>query len=91
MNVQEKIAKNAIKQGKTSHIELNEDSCATCNNRICLRACPAELYTVEPDSGKVLVDYSGCLECGTCLIICPEGSVRWHYPEAGFGIRYRFG
>lgn len=91
MNVQEKLAKNAIKQGKSSHITLNKEVCTNCGNQICLRACPAELYTVEPDSGEVLVDHSGCLECGTCLIVCPEGSVSWQYPDAGFGIRYRLG
>ena len=91
MKVEEKIAVDAIKHNKTSHIVLDGKACSECANRICLIACPAELYTIEPDSKEVLVDHTGCLECGTCLIICPTGSIKWQYPEAGYGIRYRFG
>ncbi len=91
MKVEEKVALDAIKQNSTSHITIDKEACGKCETRICLRACPAELYTVEPDSGEVIVDHSGCLECGTCMIICPLGGVTWTYPEAGFGIRYRFG
>jgi ferredoxin like protein len=91
MKTAEKVALNAIKQDSKSHIELNEEECALCESKICLRACPAELYTFEETLEKVIVDHSGCLECGTCMIVCPAGTVYWRYPGAGFGIRYRYG
>jgi ferredoxin like protein len=91
MKIEEKIALNSIKHDAKSHIEINKELCRTCEPRICLRACPAELYTIEPESGEVTVDYTGCLECGTCLVICPLKAVAWNYPEPGFGIRYRYG
>ena len=91
MKVEEKIALNAIKHHAESHITLNKEVCGVCENKVCLRACPAELYTLEPETGEVIVDHSGCLECGTCMIICSRGGVSWHYPEPGFGIRYRYG
>ncbi len=91
MKVEEKIAKNAIKPNERSHIELDEARCATCENRICIAACPAGLYRVEPTTAKVMVDHAGCLECGTCSIVCSNGSVSWRYPEPGHGIRYRYG
>jgi len=89
MKVEEKVALLAIKQGTESHIAVDESSCGTCESQICLRACPAELYTLE--GGVVIVDHSGCLECGTCMIVCPLGAITWRYPDAGNGIRYRYG
>jgi len=89
MKIDEKVAKCAIKHDTESHIRLNEDECEKCESRICTLACPAGLYTVE--DGKVKFDHTGCLECGTCLVVCPRGAVDWSYPTPGFGIRYRFG
>jgi ferredoxin like protein len=42
-------------------------------------------------TGKVLVEYAACLECGTCLAVAAPGSLTWHYPRGGFGIQYREG
>ena len=34
----------------------------------------------------------GCLECGTCRVICQDhGNVSWNYPRGGYGISYKFG
>ncbi|HUU02349.1 MAG TPA: 4Fe-4S dicluster domain-containing protein [Myxococcota bacterium] len=89
MKIEEKIALCSIKQHPDSHITLDAAGCAKCKSHICTRACPAHLYTLE--SGSIKIDHSGCLECGTCLVICPLGAVSWNYPEPGFGIHYRFG
>jgi ferredoxin like protein len=91
VKVAEKLAKNAIKNHPTTHIVLDAEACARCATLICVRACPAGLYQLEPSTAKVIVDHAGCLECGTCLIICPEQGVSWRYPEPGHGIRYRHG
>jgi ferredoxin like protein len=91
MKVEEKVAKNAIKPHTGSHIELHEAECAVCATRACIAACPAGLYQVEPATGRVMVDHAGCLECGTCLIVCPRCGVTWKYPEPGHGIHYRHG
>lgn len=51
------------------------------------RACPASLYT--HDSSGYHYDYTGCLECGSCLIIGGEALFeRWDYPRKGFGVDY---
>ena len=93
MKVEEKIALCAIKHHEKSHIQLDSDSCSRCTTRICLRACPAHLYTLEQDEQdeQVKVDHTGCLECGTCMVICPLRAVSWKYPDPGFGIHYRHG
>jgi heterodisulfide reductase subunit C len=28
------------------------------------------------------VEFAGCLQCGTCMIACVYGSVKWKYPKA---------
>ena len=91
MKVEDKVALCAIKHHEKSHIQLDADACRGCDTRICLKACPAHLYTMEPDSGEVKVEHTGCLECGTCMVICPLQAVDWRYPEPGFGISYRHG
>jgi ferredoxin like protein len=49
-----------------------------------INACPAGLFSLTPDHG--------CLECGTCRLLCDESTLQqWRYPPSGFGITYRFG
>jgi ferredoxin like protein len=91
MKLEDKLARNATKQHTDSHIQLDAETCQRCQSRVCLVACPGQLYTVEESSGQIIVDHSGCLECGTCLIVCPQNAVTWQYPEAGYGICYRYG
>ena len=34
----------------------------------------------------------GCLECGSCRVICNEFmNVDWEYPRGGHGILFKFG
>jgi ferredoxin like protein len=34
----------------------------------------------------------GCLECGTCRVICEESAMSsWEYPRGGYGILFKFG
>lgn len=91
MKIEEKVALCAIKHHEESHIKVDEDACKRCETKICVRSCPAHLYTIEPETGELKVDHTGCLECGTCLIICPLKAVTWTYPQPGFGIYYRYG
>jgi ferredoxin like protein len=57
-----------------------------------LKVCPAGLYTFNPE-GKLLCEYAGCLECGSCRIICASrpGALTWEYPKATKGVFYRYG
>lgn len=58
---------------------------------LLIQSCPAGLFsrTVE---GGLRVDYQGCLECGTCRLLCDEATLKkWRYPDSGFGITFRFG
>ncbi|SKA67037.1 4Fe-4S dicluster domain-containing protein [Desulfobaculum bizertense] len=54
-------------------------------------ACPAGLYKRD-ESGNVHFDCAGCLECGTCRILCGKTIIKkWEYPNGTFGVEYRYG
>ncbi len=74
-----------------AHIHLERVSCSGCGERPCLYACPAGLYTLT-EAGGIAFDYAGCLECGTCRVVCPKpGAICWTYPRGSFGVQYRYG
>ncbi|MEM3395263.1 MAG: 4Fe-4S binding protein, partial [Nitrososphaerota archaeon] len=55
----------------------------------CTYLCPAKCYI--PTENGILFSYEGCLECGTCRIVCPHEAINWDYPLSGRGVQYRFG
>jgi ferredoxin like protein len=91
VNIEAKLGLNVFKIDTESHIIINQEICqAKCRRRPCLHVCPANVYTLDRES-QVQAGYEGCLECGTCLLACPHVALTWHYPDAGFGVQYRFG
>jgi ferredoxin like protein len=90
MRITDKLALDAFKNDKESHICLDQKICQSCKERFCIYACPANLYSLN-EKGEMVVEFAGCLECGTCMIACIYGSIKWEYPRSGFGVQYRFG
>lgn len=75
----------------SSHLRVNQDAAAaTGAAKILIAICPAKVYSLAPD-GSLQAEWAACLECGTCLAVAPPGSLEWHYPRGGFGVRYREG
>lgn len=73
------------------HIVVDPDVCATCGPRPCLVVCPAQLYALDAD-GRMTFDHAGCLECGTCRVVCAAGGITtWTYPRGTYGVEYRQG
>ncbi|MCL2891528.1 ferredoxin family protein [Brenneria tiliae] len=59
--------------------------------RLLVHACPAGLYKQDAE-GNIHFDYAGCLECGTCRVLCGDTILeKWEYPQGTFGIEFRFG
>jgi Ferredoxin-like protein len=74
-----------------AHIILDKKICAQCQAKPCLVVCPAMLYKLDKN-GDMSFDYVGCLECGTCRIMCRnKGIVKWEYPRGTFGVSFRYG
>lgn len=74
---------------REAHIKVDYELCRKCEHRACLTACPAQCYLPQAEQGVVL-NYEGCLECGTCYVICDQGGLQWEFPKGGCGISYRF-
>ena len=73
-----------------AHISLDKTICAQCREKPCLVVCPAVLYRMNGD--EINFDYAGCLECGTCRVVCKnKGIARWQYPRGTFGVNFRCG
>lgn len=72
-----------------AHIAIDPAICTGCPHHACISACPASLFTRD-EGDRMHFDHAGCLECGTCRVVCtPGGIVRWTYPHSGFGVTYR--
>lgn len=92
--VEEKLFQNRYKvDAGRPHITIkNPDTCVqSCEKQQCTICCPAGCYTQEGNR-RVIMIADGCLECGTCRIICDEHrNVAWEYPRGGYGILFKFG
>ena len=73
----------------TAHIVVDGDQCGECGTHPCLNFCPAKCFTPNGQGG-INYYYVGCVECGTCLILCKKDAIRWNYPKGGYGVNYRF-
>jgi ferredoxin like protein len=77
----------AVDEGNP-HILVDKTICKTCSSRPCLFVCPARCYQLKDN--EVAFEYAGCLECGTCRVICADqGVTHWNYPRATFGVTFR--
>ena len=75
---------------KEPHIKINSQICMKCKVKVCIKACPAGLYSLN-EKGELVHNYEGCLECGTCRFVCPHNAIEWRFPRGGFGVYYQFG
>jgi ferredoxin like protein len=94
VKVEEKLFQNRYKvDSGHPHISIIDgDKCRNhCESQACTVCCPAACWTAEAN-GQVTVISDGCLECGTCRIVCDEHrNVAWEYPRGGYGILFKFG
>jgi ferredoxin like protein len=91
VNVEDKLFQNRyrVDHGRP-HITIKKpDECLNCADKACTFVCPANCYRMEADNSVVLTT-DGCLECGTCRVICTD-NVAWEYPRGGHGVLYKFG
>jgi ferredoxin-like protein FixX len=91
VNVDEKLALDKFNvDEEDAHIVLKEDASDVEFDKLIL-CCPAALYKRD-GNGRKSFDYAGCLECGTCRILCGETILDiWRYPNPTMGIQYRYG
>ncbi|HIE50506.1 MAG TPA: 4Fe-4S dicluster domain-containing protein [Armatimonadetes bacterium] len=91
MRIEDRLFLNRFLPDDRSHLVIREpENCRRCERKQCTYTCPARVYTWEGE--RIQVAYEGCLECGTCRIVCNEfHNIDWHHPRGGFGVVYRQG
>lgn len=72
------------------HIVPDTEICKGCDQRACVNACPARCYIWSEEDKKMTFVHDGCLECGTCYVVCGKDCFTlWRYPKGGFGVSFR--
>jgi ferredoxin like protein len=90
--VEDKLYNNryVVDAGKP-HIRVKPHETPTPALLALTNVCPAHCYAVN-DHGQVEVTPDGCLECGTCRVVCAKtDDIEWNYPRGGFGVLFKFG
>lgn len=90
MKIEDKLAVNKFDIDKEVHIRLREEACRECEDNPCLYVCPAGCFKLTGD-GRITFSYEGCLECGSCRLVCGLDAIDWNLPRGGFGICYQYG
>lgn len=75
-----------------AHIKVDAARLDQPTLQALLKACPAGLYVLDAKH-KLAFDHIGCLECGTCRVLCAHlpGALEWNYPRSTKGVFYRYG
>jgi ferredoxin like protein len=74
-----------------AHIKVRPHTVPSAALLTMLKVCPARCYELNAQ-GQVEITPDGCVECGTCRIICePSGDIEWSYPRGGYGVLFKFG
>mgnify|MGYP001133556950 FL=1 len=89
VSAEDKLSVNKYDIDKDVHIKVDESICRTCDTHYCVYTCPADCYKLA--GGHVTFSYEGCLECGSCRVVCDKGAIDWTLPRPGFGICYEYG
>ncbi|BDG05572.1 ferredoxin family protein [Anaeromyxobacter oryzae] len=90
INVDDLFDYTSFNIDREPHIVLDAARCGVCTARPCTTTCPARCYTWSEKDRKMTFVFAGCLECGTCYVVCEKRAfTRWRYPRGGFGVSYR--
>jgi ferredoxin like protein len=92
VNVEEKLYTNRYHvDAAHPHISVKPHTKPSKALRSLTKTCPAGCYSLN-DKGNVEITPDGCLECGTCRVVCAAtGEIEWSYPRGGFGVLFKFG
>ena len=92
VNVDEKLGIDKFHvDEENAHIVLKSGNIDRKEFRKLELACPAGLYKVD-EKGDLHFDYAGCVECGTCRVLCGSTILeKWEFPIGTMGIEFRCG
>jgi ferredoxin like protein len=90
LDLKAKLGLDVFKPAAEPHIRIRQGMEKDPRLKPAIRVCPAGLYS-ENERGETVLTIDGCLECGTCRLVCGAEILDWNYPPGGNGVQYRFG
>jgi ferredoxin like protein len=90
MDLKAKLGLDVFKPGGAAHIKIRSAKEKDPRLQKLAMICPAGLYSIN-EQGETSLTIDGCLECGTCRLVCGTDVLEWAYPEGGTGVQFRCG
>ena len=90
--IEEKLFQNRyVVDAGRPHIKVKPHDVPSAALKSLVTTCPAGCYSTT-DRGTVEIVADGCMECGTCRVVCAAtGDIEWDYPRGGYGVLFKFG
>ena len=82
LSMADRIANLNYNDDNCAHIKVLNSSSEYMKKMVIL--CPSKCYSEE--SGKVIIQHEGCIDCGTC-----SQETEWRHPRGEKGIHYQYG
>ncbi len=74
------IYKSGLHDERLLTVRLLEDRCT--GKAMCEQVCPKGRFRVDSKLHKAVVDAGdGCIQCGACVVQCPEDALVFAYPD----------
>ncbi|MGB0694600.1 MAG: ferredoxin family protein [Rhodospirillaceae bacterium] len=90
--IEEKLYQNRYRVDEGNpHIRIDPEKATAQELKTLVTLCPASCYS-ETETGTVEIVTDGCMECGTCRIVCQgTDALSWDHPTGGNGVLFKFG
>lgn len=72
------LSESGVKvQALSQDVVRNEVRCTHCG--ACITLCPADAFSLEPKTRKVLFDNTKCVVCELCVKACPPRAMELYF------------
>lgn len=58
-------------------VKVDKSICSKCAECVGLSYCPMGVYSVDEQTGEVIIDNEKCVDCGLCVNTCPAGAIKF--------------
>ena len=92
ISIYDPLSITKVNVDKESHINIkNSGKCKNkCPDKPCTFICPTKVFNWETSKELIGLEYGRCIECGACILACPNGNIDLFYPRGGYGVKYQF-
>lgn len=88
---EEKLSTLDIRPDDYAHVKVKDQAnCEHCKGKHCCFICPSNVFKLN-GQGLAEADHKRCIECGACVLACPEQNIMLDYPRGGYGVAFHQG